>query len=381
MRKKKSTGAQERGRNSKRVGSDVAARQRFDREFVGPPISPQVMRSMLARQLRMAGDGDLAAILDRCEEPLHLTCTCCGTPKIVEQGCKKRWCPVCGPKLSAEKVARFRYAWERMQWPLMVVLTVRSRAYAEESIRWLVGRFFDFRRGKWWKSCDVKGGIRGLEITWSDKGWHPHLHLLMDCRWLAYSAREPGRGASKTMIKAACEAAQHELAVKWAAHCGQENSMVWVKRTAQDGIKEVVKYTVKHSELLELGSKAGEVIRAMRHTRATQAWGSCYGIAGELRKLEEADKPAAKCDGCERPAWVPSALIIKDFGQAFEAAQAARVAEVHRAAETNKTNAKKRKDAEKFRPEAEEMARYERAMKAKTGARVTVSYVRGAAKA
>lgn len=380
MKKKKIKGAQEPGRTSRRVGSDVAARQKWERDFVGPPIPPQVMRSMLARQLRMAGDGDLAAILDRCAEPLHLTCTCCGTPKKVDQGCKKRWCPVCGPKLAAEKVARFRYAWERMQWPLMVVLTVRSRAYAEESIRWLVGRFFDFRRGKWWRSCDVKGGIRGLEITWSDKGWHPHLHLLMDCRWLAYSAREPGRGASKTMIKAACEAAQHELAVKWAAHCGQENSMVWVKRTAQDGIKEVVKYTVKHSELLELGPKAGEVIRAMRHTRATQAWGSCHGIAGELKKMEEADKPAAKCEGCDHPAWVPSALVIMDYGQTREWLQKAATESRRQLEARNKANAKKRKDAEKFRPEVEEMAKYEQAMKARTGARVTVSYVRGGEK-
>ena len=309
MKREPSTGAKFPKVPSAPRGSEVERRRKWDREFVGPPVPPKVMRSMLAAVLHASGDNDLAAVLDRCATPLHVTCTCCGSTKWVEQGCKKRWCPVCGPKLSAEKVARFRFAWERMEWPLMVVLTVRSRAYAEESIRWLVGKFFDFRRGKWWKACDVKGGIRGLEITWSEAGWHPHIHLLIDCRWLAWSAKAPQAGWSKTMIKAACEAAQHELAVKWAAHVGQENSMVWVKRTAQDGIKEVVKYTVKHSDLLELGSKAAEVIRAMRHTRATQAFGSCHGIGKELKAMEDEHKPAAKCEGCENPSWIPSAML------------------------------------------------------------------------
>lgn len=380
MKKEHSTGAKLPKVPSAPRGSEVERRRKWDRDFVGPPIPPHVLRAMLARVLHASGDHDLAGVLDRCGEKLPLTCVCCGTPKMAEKGCKKRWCPVCGPKLAAEKVRRFRHAWERMQWPLMVVLTVRSRAYAEESIRWLVGKFFDFRRGRWWKSCDVKGGIRGLEITWSEAGWHPHIHLLIDCRWLAWSATAPKPGWTKTMIKAACEAAQHELSVKWAAHCEQDRSMVWVKRTAQDGIKEVVKYTVKHSDLLELGPKAAEVIRAMRHTRATQAFGSCHGIAKELEIMDREKFGGAKCDGCEQPVWVPDVKIFKDFGQKFEADQKDRIAKRRRLEKENKERATVRKVITKLHAEVKEMARYERAMKAKVGARVTVSCVRGAPK-
>lgn len=380
MKRKESTSAQSSKEPSAPRGSEVARRRKFEREFVGPPIPRDILRSMLERLLRAAGDNDLADVLRRCAEPLHLTCMCCGEQKWVNQGCKKRWCPVCGPKLAAEKVHRFKHAWSRMQWPLMVVLTVRSRAYAEESIRWLVGKFFDFRKGAWWKRCKVAGGIRGLEITWSEKGWHPHLHLLIDCRWLAWQAKEPPVGASATMIKAACEAAQHELAVKWAAHVEQENSMVWVKRTGLEAVAEVCKYTVKHSDLIELGSKAGQVIRAMRHTRATQAFGNCFGIAKELREAEEADKPAAQCDGCETPQWIPSAMVMFDFGQRQEWLAKAAIDYRRHIEKLNKASDKKRKEVAKYKPEAEEMARYERAMKAKVGARVTVSCVRGAPK-
>ena len=46
----------------------------------------------------------------------------------------------------------------------------------------LLGAYKLFRNGRWWmdfqQSFGVVGTIRGLEVTYGDNGWHPHIHLM-----------------------------------------------------------------------------------------------------------------------------------------------------------------------------------------------------------
>lgn len=118
----------------------------------------------------------------------------------------------------------------------------------------------------------------------------------------------------------------------------------------------------------------------MRHTRATQAFGSCHGIAKELKLMDREKFGGAKCEGCDHPEWVPDILLFKDYGQKFEADQRFRAEERRKLEKHNKERATVREVITKLHAEVKEMDRYERAMKAKVGARVTVSYVRGAPK-
>ncbi len=50
-------------------------------------------------------------------------------------------------------------------------------------------------------------------------------------------------------------------------------------------------------------------IRCMRHTRATQGWGSCFGIAADLKTLENVERPTCKCPECQRDSWIPEGAL------------------------------------------------------------------------
>ena len=274
------------------------------------------LRERLRRELLKHGADDLAGVLAKCAEKLHLTCTCCGEQKVVEVGCRKRWCPVCSRKIAATLVARHSYALSMLQWPLMVTLTVRSKSYAEGSVRELVESFFRFRRRRWWKACNIKGGIRGVEITHGAGGWHPHLHLLMDCEWLAVNTPKPPRRCHPDNMAILCKSAQKELAAEWAEHTGQDISIVWVTRAKPETVREIIKYTVDPADLVEMGPNMVEAIRCMAKTRATQTWGSCHGLVGKMKAVEDAAWEPPLCESAARgeyqahaPQWIPTALV------------------------------------------------------------------------
>jgi hypothetical protein len=204
-----------------------------------------------------------------------------------------------------------------LQWPLMVTLTVRSKSYAEGSVRELVDAFFAFRKRKWWKACNIRGGIRGVEITHGAGGWHPHLHLLIDCEWLAVNAPKPPRRCHPDNMKLLCQAAQKELAAAWAEHTGQDISIVWVTRAKPDTVREIIKYTVNPDELVKMGAEMVDAIRCMKNTRATQAWGCCHGLVGKMKELDDAAWEPPLCASAARgetnahaPNWMPSALVM-----------------------------------------------------------------------
>lgn len=312
---------------------------------------PREQRDLLRVLLIDSGRPDLALKLQRCQEPLKLMCIHCGEGRQVETGCRKRWCPVCVRKIAAAKLARYSYAAQRMQWPLMVTLTIRSGGYAKERLRDLVKAFANFRRSDWWKACDIKGGIYGIEITWATGGWHPHIHLLIDCRWLAIDAKEP-RGRDRHLyMEAACKAAQKELAHEWGRHINrydrrkaakaeiakltgtedeiknarrsimrrlksedklngvQDNACVWVDRVNARELTEVIKYSVKPAELINMHYRVVECIMAMDKTRMTQTFGSCQGLVKEQKLLDAVDKPMCKCEKCLQSAWITERAI------------------------------------------------------------------------
>jgi hypothetical protein len=131
----------------------------------------------------------------------------------------------------------------------------------------------------------------------------------MDCQWLAVTTKQPHWKGCRQKIKAACEEAQKELCREWARHTGHETAVCWVKRAKRDSLREIIKYTIDPSDLVEMGSKAAEAIRCMKGTRATQAWGSCHGIIKEWNELEVKNATPCQCAGCQNPQWLPTMLL------------------------------------------------------------------------
>src|SRR5204862_1110655 len=115
-----------------------------------------------------------------------------------EKRCKKKWCPVCVRGIATKRSIKFSRAAALMRWPMHLTLTVRNVADDDDHdfVRRLRRNFGKLRHRKIWKN-NVTGGVAGIEVTNKGKGWHPHLHALIDCRWLAIDTPAPQRGETK----------------------------------------------------------------------------------------------------------------------------------------------------------------------------------------
>lgn len=274
-----------------------------------PPATGSALRSDLAARLRDEGAHDLADKLDRCAETMRITCTCCGLTKEIETRCKQRWCPVCSVRLSLTRIARFETAAARTQWPLMVTLTCKNTEHAEAAAPTITKAFTKFRRTRFWTRT-VKGGVASFECTNRGNHWHPHLHILCDCRWLALHTKEPRRTDSTDETRRKLRSAQRELSQQWAAALGQTTAIVHVRRAFGDSLKEALKYNLKPTDLLQCKNKIAPLLRALKGKRLVIPFGSYYDL-GEQWKIDDSEKKAAAaCDKCgTTKSFLPDAVI------------------------------------------------------------------------
>jgi hypothetical protein len=163
--------------------------------------------------------------------------------------------------------------------PKHIVLTVRNSAsVTSQSIRSLKAAWNKLRRStlaRVWR-----GGCYSIEVTNEGRGWHIHLHALVDCPYVDQSA----------------------LARKWAALVGQDFSIVYVRSaTSRDYLKEVCKYACKPQDMAAW-SPADIVawLDASASLRLFGVFGSLLGRRGawaDWLKANLPKTPACEC-GC-----------------------------------------------------------------------------------
>ncbi|MGZ5506923.1 MAG: protein rep [Limisphaerales bacterium] len=260
-------------------------------------------RAQLVARLQDENETQLAETLEKCGEKFTLVCTSCGHRTLAEKRCRQKWCPVCVRGIAAKRAAKFQQASTRMQWPLFVTLTVRNTADSGEPfVRKLRRDFGKFRRTKFWRDR-VKGGVAGIEVTNKGKGWHPHIHALIDCRWLSTTPR-PQHGESKQNVARKCEAAKRELTRMWKKTIREKNAITWVQRcNGTTAVTEVLKYSVKGSDLLASTDAIGPLIHQLRATRLTTSFGSMFGL-----RITEMDNPRP-CENCGNFEHLPDFVI------------------------------------------------------------------------
>lgn len=236
---------------------------------------------------------ELARKLAKCVTPLDVVCRCCGEVTTINAGCKKRWCPLCAPRISAARLDRAEHLAQRMKWPLYVCCTIRNvpDSEAETCIQKIKDMAKRFRRGEWWRQTQ-RGGVWTIEVTNIGNGWHPHINYLVDSRWLAIDAPEPRHGDDTETLSRKCKAAQAELCDQWSWFVGDDVT-VWVERAHGRAAHEVMKYSVKSADLVKCPSRIGPIIRAIDGGRLMQRFGESYGI-----KWPAKEKFESTCESC-----------------------------------------------------------------------------------
>ena len=241
---------------------------------------------MLIR-LNTEEEWELAAKLGKCGKEIIFICRACSAPHRAEQACHQKWCPVCARARAAQRVARYEAAAALMQWPLHVTLTRTNIATISRiDVLELKKGFKKLRRQKIWKP--VVGGLVGVELTNKGRGWHPHMHILCDCKWLGGETPEPKRWHSRARKAELCRASSEELMLAWSACIGQMVSSIKVRRCdGATAVREVLKYAVKGSDLVESIDRIGDAIRAICGGRLSTPFGSMFNLRKELREKKK----------------------------------------------------------------------------------------------
>lgn len=274
----------------------------------------RVNRQKIHNRLIDEGETDLAGLLEKCGQPFLLVCTNCGYHHPVETRCRQKWCPVCVRAIATTRSLKFSAAASAMRWPLFVTLTNQNIGDAGiPFIRKLRRDFGKLRHRRIWKE-NVRGGVAAIEVTNKGKGWHPHLHALVDCEWLAVRTKRPQWGASKSTWRHSCTKAKHEFTDIWKKATGDPHGICWISRAKRklgvgsinagaDVAREVLKYSVKGSDLVASPDPIGPLIRQMRATRLTTSFGSLFG-KNLVRNQQQ--RPPLICDSCHKPTeWIP----------------------------------------------------------------------------
>lgn len=276
------------------VDSDKKERQRLADET----------RFALCDRLESEGAPDLSKPLRGCGQKLPLTCTHCGEIHETVTRCMCRYCPSCQPLVALERVNKWRHAIQGLQWPLFVTLTLPNSEDPEQ-LRYLKKCWAKFRRRKL-IATRVAGGVATFEVTNIGNGWHPHLHAVMDCRWLAIHTPEPQHWQPKEHKDELCRRAAEELSGLWADQINSPSASVKVRRVyGTEVVREALKYGVKGSDLIASPDPIAPLLRVLKSTRTLSGWGSLFPMPSP----DKEEGPRVGCESCGAVgAYVPTEI-------------------------------------------------------------------------
>jgi hypothetical protein len=199
-------------------------------------------------------------------------------------------------------------------------------------IKRLMKSFSKLRQQKFWKS-NVAAGVAMVEVTNIGNGWHPHLHCVLDCRWLSVTTKPPTSSHSLDEKRELFRLAAIELESAWSKLLKQETSSVKIKRCDRTTIaKEVLKYTVKNEDLVLCEGRIGGLIRALDSIRTMRTFGRAHGqvvkdirlaARTEMKRLRDLDAENGLLDAC---CPVPEFIVLDyETSDAVESARKRRV--------------------------------------------------------
>jgi len=239
-----------------------------------------IHKNTTAAKLRAAGKTEEAAKLEHCHTVYTVAvCKGCNTVHKFPNRCDLFYCAECQPRLSADRRKAVEWWTREVRQPKHVVLTVQNlpqitKAHVQQVRRW----FTNLRRTAFARSW--RGGFYSLEVTNEGRGWHVHIHALVDAQWID----------------------SFGLSEHWQKVTNNMGRIVKVKDARQSNyLKEVTKYCVKGVQLAAWSPETiVQFVQAFTGVRTFGVFGSLYGARTEFRewwKLVRDNKPPCKC-GC-----------------------------------------------------------------------------------
>jgi hypothetical protein len=239
-----------------------------------------ILKESVIAKLMAIGCVDLAKPLKECHTYQGFAqCGGCNKVKPFWNRCEVFYCPVCQPTLARDRAQSIAWWVTEIDQPKHVVLTVRNTAHlTQQYVRWFKASFAKLRRRKITRNW--AGGLYSLEVTNEDKGWHLHLHALVNAYYIDKA----------------------ELARTWAEIVGQDFAIVGIYDARQrDYTKEVCKYAVKGTELSRWSPmQIATFIDAFKGVRTFGVFGTLYGLRTKYRDwINQLRVERRKCDcGC-----------------------------------------------------------------------------------
>lgn len=285
-------------------------------EFKTPPLSSELttgtlwdkrldFKASIEAKLREAGRPDLAKPLSEChKDHFFARCRNCKKTREFWNRCKKVWCPVCQPSIAHNRVDEMQVHIDSLSQPKHVVLTVRNTTILTRSRVKLIRKQFNaLLESKFCKNgrrdfvaCDVatrepifrtstpwRGGLASLEVTKEKRGWHLHIHALVDARFVD----------------------NIHLAEEWFKRTKGAGYITKVKDCRDKSyLAEITKYAVKGSDLAKW--KAEEIVEfvlAMNKVRSFWTFGTLYGDRSKFKAEIAAVREKGKECECGCTAW------------------------------------------------------------------------------
>lgn len=283
-----------------------------------PRLSPAASRQRIIERLQNEGAYDLARPLEDCGQGFGLVCQACGVSHETITRCKKRWCPECARIVSAKRLDKYSRAIAAMTSPIFVTLTMPHTAGTSSplDVRTLRRALTKFRNQRWFRKR-VTGGIASIEVTCGENGWHPHVHMLIECRWLSVKSRSPQWRESKKKRAQLMADSQAEVVAKWQKALGLTvGGGVYLTRARENCAVEVLKYAVKPGDLVNAKWPLAPLLRVLAVSRLISTWGSVR--RSYASQSLEATKTPLVCP-CGASSWIPEVVLASIVSKVAEA--------------------------------------------------------------
>lgn len=262
-----------------------------------------VWKNTIAAKLREGGKTELAKTLEDCHT--HYTfavCRDCSTVQKFPNRCDRLICPECAPRLQRERQKAVEWWAREVKQPKFVTLTVRTPScFMPDHIREFKRWFGNLRRTRF--ASNWVGGFYSLEVTNEGRGWHLHLHALIDARWI-----DAG-----------------ELGKTWCKVTNGHGYIVKVKDArCRDYLHETTKYIAKGNQIASWSSAdVCHFVECFEGVRTFGVFGSLYGLRTKFAEwfaVVKSLKPKCTCGSCDVSYYDEAAFLAFDLVPNVEAA-------------------------------------------------------------